>query len=258
MIRLEKGDCLELLGVVESHSVDLVVMDPPYDFRRGGSGGAFGEDKRSYHKEYEALLASTGRSKETERLRILSNASKAGGNISGLHAGFDFKVLDGLCRVMKKINLYCWCSKLQLRPLLDYFEDKKCAIEVLTWHKTNPIPTCNNTYLSDTEYCIFAREKGVKLYGTYATKRKYYVTPCNVTDKKLFHHPTIKPLDIIKNLIINSSKEGEIVLDPFMGSGTTGCAAKELGRDFIGFELDNRYFEIAKKRVDEHPDKEAK
>lgn len=127
---------------------------------------------------------------------------------------------------------------------------KNYSIDLLTWHKTNPTPTCNNTYLSDTEYCIFAREKGVKLYGTYHTKKKYYITPINKNDKKLYNHPTIKPLEIIQNLIINSSTEGDIVLDPFLGSGTTAVASKMLNRQYIGFEINKDYFEIAQKRID--------
>lgn len=107
----------------------------------------------------------------------------------------------------------------------------------------------NNTYANDTEYCIMAREKGTKLYGTFETKRKYYVSSINNEDKKYFSHPTIKPLEIIKNLIINSSLENDIVLDCFMGSGTTAVAAKELNRHFIGFEIDPDYYKIAVDRV---------
>ena len=93
---------------------------------------------------------------------------------------------------------------------------------------------------------------GVRVYGSYETKRKYYVTPINKKDKDLWKHPTIKPLHIIKNLIINSSLEGDTVLDCFMGSGTTGVACKELGRNFIGIEIDKNYFEIAEKRINEN------
>ena len=227
------GDCLELLKHIPSNSIDLIITDPPYEIVAGGAGGAFGADKRDYHKAYAVL--------DCEK-------HTPGGIIC---SGFDFAVLDELCRVMKKVNIYIWCSKLQVRKLLDYFEDRGCATDILTWHKTNPTPTCNNTYLSDTEYLIFARDKGVKVYGTYHTKRKYYVTPTNKADKVKYGHPTIKPLHIIQNLVINSSLEGDTVLDPFMGSGTTGVAALNTGRNFIGIELDETYYEIASKRLSE-------
>ena len=249
-MKLFNGDCLEILKDVPDNSVDLVIIDPPYEFDKGGGGGCFGSKKRNYHKEYTSLYKETGSTKETERLRICSNIDRHRQNLSFVSKGFDFKVLDELLRIMKKINIYIWCSKSQIKKILDYFEDKNCNIDVITWHKTNPIPTCNNTYLNDTEYCLFIREKGVKLYGTYHTKKKYYVTPTNVQDKKLYKHPTIKPLDIIENFIINSSLENDTVLDCFMGSGTTGVACKKLNRKFIGVELDNTYFNIAKKRIE--------
>ena len=75
------------------------------------------------------------------------------------------------------------------------------------------------------------------------------MTPTNKKDKDLYKHPTIKPLEIIKNFVINSSNENDNVLDCFMGSGTTGVACKELNRNFYGVELDKEYFEIARERI---------
>jgi len=242
MLDLRLGDCLEVLKTIPDNSVDLIVTDPPYEFGTGGGAGAFGIRNQKYHEEYLALFHQAGKTRETERLRIKSNAVKNGENTRLISSGFDFKILDEAERIMKAWNIYVWCSKAQLRKLLVYFEDKGCAIDVLTWHKTNPIPTCNNTYLSDTEYCVFARGKGVKVYGSVETKHKYYVTPANVADKKIWKHPTIKPLHIIENLIINSSQEGETVMDMFMGSGTTGVACRKLKRNFIGIEIDEKYF----------------
>lgn len=107
----------------------------------------------------------------------------------------------------------------------------------------------NNTYANDTEYCVMAREKGSKLYGDFNSKRKYYITSLNQQDKKEYYHPTIKPLEFVKNHIINSTKEGDIVLDCFIGSGTTAVACKELGRNFIGFESNPIYYQIAIDRL---------
>ena len=232
-INLQCGDCLELLKKIPDNTIDLVITDPPYEIVAGGAGGAFGADKRNYHNQYAVLDNETH-----QKNGIICN-------------GFDLVILDELCRCMKKINIYIWCSKLQVRKLLDYFEDRGCFIDILTWHKTNPTPTCNNTYLSDTEYLIFAREKGVKLYGTYATKKKFYVSPTNKADKKKYGHPTIKPIDITKNIIINSSVEGDTVLDPFMGSGTVGDACVCTNRNFVGFEIEKEYFDTAAKRIEE-------
>lgn len=75
--------------------------------------------------------------------------------------------------------------------------------------------------------------------------------PLNQADKKRYGHPTIKPLEIVQNFIANSSEPGDIVFDPFLGSGTTAIAAVNTGRHYIGFELNPGYFNIACKRLDE-------
>ena len=107
----------------------------------------------------------------------------------------------------------------------------------------------NNTYANDTEYLIMARAKGTKLYGDYDSKKKYWITTTNKNDKDNFIHPTIKPLNIIKTLITNSTQEGDIVLDCFCGSGTTCVACKETNRRYIGFEIDKEYYKIANNRL---------
>lgn len=246
-IKLYNGDCYEVLKQISDNSIDLVVIDPPYEFYKGGGGGAFGSKKRKYHKQYLDLYHETN----NESDRINANKVRNREELRSISYGFDLSLLDILQDKMVKTNIYIWCSKAQVGKIINYYENKSFAVDILTWHKTNPTPTCNNTYLSDTEYCIFAREKGVKVYGSYHTKRKFYVSKANVEDKKKWLHPTIKPLNIIENIIINSSLEEQTVLDCFMGSGTTGVACKHLNRNFIGIELDEKYFDIAKKRIEE-------
>jgi len=214
-------DCLIGMNRIPDRSVDLIVMDPPYSFQSTEGAGAYGKS-RPYYKELKTLAE-----------------------------GITNEFLDALLSKMKAVNIYIWCNKAQLRQYFDYFEDRGCFTELLTWHKTNPIPTCCNKYLSDTEYLFFAKDSGVKIYGSYETKRKFYVSSLNTADKDRYGHPTIKPLNIIKNLIINSSKEGDVVLDPFIGSGTTAVASKMLGRHYIGFEIEPAYYEIAVKRLAE-------
>jgi len=224
---IKQGDCLELMKEIPDGSIDFVLIDPPYEkvskkLKEGTDtyGGAFGR-RKSLHE------------------------------ISTLSEGITTEILDELVRIMKKINICIWCNKTQLRQYINYFEDRKCVTDLLTWHKTNPVPTCNNTYLSDTEYLLFFREKGVSMYGSYATKKKFYVTTTNKADKTKYGHPTIKPLDITENLILNHTKEGDVVLDCYMGSGTTAVASINTGRHYIGFELEPKYLEIAQKRIEE-------
>ena len=159
-------------------------------------------------------------------------------------------ILNELVRVMKKINIYIWCNKEQILDYLQFFvKDRGCNFEIIIWSKTNPPPFLGGHYLKDKEYCLYFWEKGVKVHPTYETGRTVYTTQLNVLDKKEFFHPTIKDLNIIENLIFNSSNEGDLVLDVFLGSGTTCVAAKHLNRKYLGFEIDEHYFEIAKNRL---------
>ena len=213
-------DCMEGLKLLNDNSIDLVIIDPPY-------------------------LLNLNRVKHTKKFNKYAN------DLLKLKDGFDLKVLDLLIQKMKKINIYIYCSKRQVRDILNYFSDKNCNHEILTWHKQNPSPLTNNNYLPDTEYILFFREKGVKLYGNYHTKRKYYISGTNQVDKKKYKHPTIKPLQLIEYHILNSSNEGDVVLDCYAGSGTTLVGAINKNRKYIGFEIDKDYYEIAKRRIEE-------
>ena len=133
--------------------------------------------------------------------------------------------------------------------LIEYFVLKnECLMDIISWHKINAMPLCGGTYMPDTEYCLYFK-KNRKLNTTYDTAKTHYELPINIEDKKKYNHPTIKPLNIIKNFINNSSNENDIVLDCFCGSGTTCVAAKETGRRFIGMEINPKYYKIAVDRL---------
>lgn len=211
-------DCVKAMKDLDDGSVDLIVTDPPYEFSHLG-GGCFGNQHREYH-----------------------------GELKDITSGIKNDVLEEMLRVMKRPNAYIWCNKAQIRQYLDFFEDAGCTSDILMWHKSNPIPLGNNTYLPDTEYCLYFR-KGATLYGDYHTKSKYWITPVNKEDKERYGHPTIKPLDIIETLVRNSSLEGDLILDPYMGSGTTGVACVKNGRRFIGYDIEQTYVDTANERM---------
>ena len=217
------GDAYELIKQLPDKSVDLIITDPPYHFVGGGKMTGIFKDRGKRH--FDAL------------------------ENKGLTNNYDMIIFEDLLRVMKKINLYVWCNKEQLYQYLDFFKDKNTLFEMLIWNKTNPMPLINNQYLPDKEYCLFFRERGVRLEGSYETKATVWQEKGNVEDKKDYGHPTIKPLHMIKQLIINSSNENDVILDPFIGSGTTAVACKELGRQYIGFEIDQEYHKIATDRL---------
>lgn len=151
---------------------------------------------------------------------------------------------------MKKINLFIWCSKMQFFDIAnEVLKYGDYNYEILVWKKSNPTPATNNVWLPDLEYCLYFREKGVKLNDGYDYKSKGYVSPLNKSDKDLYNHPTIKPLDLVKRHLQHTTQPNDIVADFFLGSGTTCVAAKELERQYIGFEIDKEYYKIAKDRL---------
>lgn len=220
------GNSYEIIKDIPDKSVNLIVIDPPYDMTSGGNG-----------KKEMAL-------RFKERYRELED--------NGLNVGMDLSFLKELERVCKYIYIYIWCNKTLLFKLINYYYDRKdINLDLITWGKTNPMPLSNNHFLNDTEYCLCIHEKGVgwNVNAGALVKKKCYMLPVNKEDKDLYGHPTIKPIEIIKNFILNSSDENDIVLDCFMGSGTTCVACKELGRRYIGIEINEKYYEIAKDRL---------
>ena len=213
------GDCYELIKAIPDHSVDLIYTDIPYEFHSGGGG-----------------------------LRVKRAATYS--EVEKMNQGIDYAILDEFVRVMKKIYIYIWCSKDQMLPIMDYFINKKgCLFLPKVWCKTNPTPFTNNTFLSDLEYCLVFREKGTKLNDGIKLKSRYYISAKNVLDKADYHHPCCKPLELVERDILHSSQPGDLILDPFAGSGTTCLAAKHLGRSYIGFEVDPTFHKIAVDRL---------
>lgn len=251
---IQLGDCYELIKNIPDKSIDCVYVDVPYLYNQGGSGSSeLGERTAKKRLELMGLTQNYLQEKNKTRgeaLRIAKNVKKANIDITSIEDGFDYKIFDDLCRVMKKINIFIWCSKLQLLDIMKYFIDEKdCYFELIVWCKTNPTPTTNNSWLPDLEYCLYFREKGVFLNDGYELKSKWYESPINKNDKDLYNHPTIKPLELVKRHLKHTTQPNDIVLDCFCGSGTTCLAAKETGRRYIGMEIDKDYHKIAINRI---------
>ena len=219
------ADCYVAIKKILDKSVDLIVTDPPYEIHNTKAGG-----NSNFAKSIQVM------NDELEK--------------NGITQGIDEAILKECIRVLKKINLYVWCNKLQVPKYLDFFVGKhKCSFEIIVWRKTNAMPTFNNKYLTDKEYCLYFRQGAYCNPPNYESAKTVYDLPINVKDKAKFEHATIKPLEIITNLVKNSSKPNDIVLDPFMGSGTTAVACKNLGRQFIGFEVNPKWHKIACDRL---------
>lgn len=218
---IQLGDCYELIKNIPDKSIDLIVTDPPYELETEGS----------------------------KKNNISKTFANCNNQIKNISEGINLEILDEYMRIMKKPNIYIWCNKKQILEYLKYFVEKyNCSFEIMTWCKTNPTPLCGGNYLIDKEFCLYFR-KGVKLNTTFETAFTYWISSKNKSDKDNFEHPTIKPINVIKMLIENSSNENDLVLDTFVGSGTTCVAAKETGRRYIGIEIDPEYHKIAVNRL---------
>ena len=147
------------------------------------------------------------------------------------------------------MNCVIFGTERMMNKLMNFCEEKGYTYTLTVWHKTNPTPLCNNRYLNSIEFAIHIRERGVKIYGDYHSKSKVYTSTVNKQDKERYGHPTIKPIELIEKYIKNHSVEKDVVLDPFVGSGTTGVACVNTNRNFIGIEIDKEYFDIAENRI---------
>jgi site-specific DNA-methyltransferase (adenine-specific) len=196
------------------------VTDPPYELSEAGPGAShFGMSLSKFD-------------------------SQGYKNIVG---GVDYVALhEGLDRICKPFNLFCFCSNKQISKLMGLNEVASRAVTLLVWHKTNAAPFANGVWRGDLEYIVHVRGVGAVFEGGAIEKKKCSEHPI-VQDSA---HPTVKPQAIIQKYIRIGSKENQTILDPFMGSGTTGVACMELDRKFIGIELDEKYFDIACKRID--------
>jgi len=219
--RIYNMDCLEGMKLIPDKSIDLVVTDPPYKFEN--KGGGFYADNKSTKREYLDNLRTI---KCTEFEPIL--------------------FLETLKPKMKKFYGYFFCNKSLIEDYIKFARDNKYNFDVLVMAKSNPIPSYNNHHLSDLEYIVMIRER-----GSYFSKhkkiddyRKFFITSCH---KGI--HPAEKPVSLIERYIRVSSRKGDTVLDPFMGSGTTAVACIKTNRKYIGFEISEEYCKIAEKRI---------
>lgn len=151
-------------------------------------------------------------------------------------AGFDMSILDAFD------NWFCFCAKEQLIELLQKASKNRWML--VNWNKPNPTPLSNGNYLPDTEYIVHSFQPK-RCFGSYREKSRYIEYPAQQHNL----HPNEKPIPVISKLIALGTQTGETILDPFAGSGTTGRAAKDLGRKCTLIEREERYCEIAARRM---------
>jgi site-specific DNA-methyltransferase (adenine-specific) len=231
-IKLYKGDALEILKQLESKSVNLIFADPPYNLSGENhltcKSGKIAKCDKGYWDQIEDLHE-FNRKWIKECIRILKDDGTIW--ISGtLHNHPSIGV------ILKELNLW--------------------IINDIIWFKPNSPPLIAKNRLVPSTELIWVASKSKKYFFNYdvAVKlnkgkqmKNLWVIPA---ERHKTPHPTEKPEKLLERIILIGSKEGDIVLDPFMGSGTTGVVAKRLNRNFIGIEIDENYFELARKRIE--------
>ena len=265
-----KGDAYEMIKEIPDKSIDLIYTDIPYLIAHHGYCGNSPLGQRLEKREDELKGRKEQVQKRIDELKQKMENATTTEEYEKWHCqhsnllnklnlitdqditnGIDYKILDEFVRIQPYIYIYIWCSKEQIYDLLKFFVGKHhCNFNLLVWCKTNSVPATNDTWLPNIEHCLVFKQKGAPRYNDgYELKSKWYVSSTNKDDKEKYNHPTIKPLELVKRHILHSTKENDIVFDPFMGSGTTCLAAKQLNRRYIGFEINDKYFNIAKDRL---------
>lgn len=226
MNRLYNGNCIEIFKEIPDKSIDLIVTDPPYKLTSRGSSGTMG----GYWK-----------------------GSKAKKGIVFDNNNIEFNdYFYELYRVLKDDSiLYIMCNNKNLRELLNRGDQAGFKfVKNIIWEKGNKI--CGKYYMGCYEYIALFRKGKDKPINNCSTPDILKIPIKKLKDENNNNlHDTEKPVELMKILIENSSNENDTILDPFMGIGSTGVACKNTNRNFIGIELDEKYYNIAKERIGE-------
>lgn len=214
MYKLYNGDCLEIMDklIKEGIKVDMVLTDIPY-----------GEVNRAKESGLRKLKKGNADVETFELSELLPR-------------------IENICNG----SIYIFCGIEQVSEIRKFFREKDMLTRLCIWEKNNPSPiNCQHHWMSSIECCVYAKKKG----ATFNEHYKSCVWRNPVGRSKI--HPTEKPLKLFTYLVETSSNEGDTILDCCLGSGTTGVACVNTNRKFIGIELDNNYFDIASKRIEE-------
>lgn len=230
--KLYFGDNLEVMDELPAYSIDLIVTDPPYNFTKSRC-------TKMYKETSKKLMSKSGLydyEDESGECRI-----KAGFTQEDI-----YKWLNMTLRLMKKMNAYIFCSEVQVSTYATWAEDHGFKFAILVWEKPLTIIS-KSRYSQNAEFIVRIYDDGTAL--NKLEDNELYNRVLHVPVVKQKQHPTQKPVGLISRLIRLSSKVGDVVLDPFIGSGTTAIAALRLERKYIGIENNERFFRIAESRL---------
>ncbi|MEN9558412.1 MAG: Modification methylase DpnIIB [Candidatus Parcubacteria bacterium] len=251
--QIYNGDCIDImLTEIDKGSVNLIFADPPYNLSGKGlqwKGNTTGGDWFMVNEAWDRMSAPEYMQFTRKWIGAAHQTLKDGGSI------------------------YIACSYHNIAEVMIVLKQLDFKINnVITWQKTNAMPNMTRrVFAHSTEFVVWAvKGKGwvfnhdalkelnpdKQLDGSPKALRDVWPLPL-VQGKERIRgkdnraiHPTQKPEELLKRIIVASSNKGDVVLDPFLGSGTTTYMAKKLGRKWIGIEKEAKYVEVAKKRME--------
>lgn len=248
MSEIKCGDMLEIIKEYPDEYFDLVCSDVPYRICTGGSrldtvsnmtGGILRKVAKNDPLKSK-WVKQEGNNIDNETL------IKSGKLFLNNDINFS-EWLPEVYRVLKSgSHCYLMVNSRNLKDL--QIEAEKVGFKfqnLLVWVKNNATP--NKWYMQQAEFILMLR-KGREKYINFMGTSNIFSYP-NIIGNK--YHPTEKPVELMEDLIVNSTNEGDIVLDPFMGSGTTCVAAKRINRKYVGIEIEQKYFDIAEQRLNQ-------
>lgn len=233
---LINSDCLSAMKKIKQHSVDLILTDPPYNL------GIFMKERATNLK------------------RMRENFFAAAGWDNMSYKDWK-KSMDSFFRYSSKLiksggSMIVFMSIIKVETIISIAEKYGFYYKTTgIWHKKNPMPRNKDLqFINSNECWVYFTYK--KHTGTFNNNGKVIhdfieTGLTSFTEKKFGKHPTQKPVPLMEWFIKILTNEGDLVLDPFMGSGSSGVASKLLERNFIGIEINPRYFSIAAKRMEE-------
>lgn len=225
--KIECGDAFELMKEIQDNSIDLILTDPPYNLSPYSTGNI----KISWRSDLNNDLA------EWDKVEFEPKSCVN-----------EFK------RILKPIgNIFAFTSYNLLGKWHEAFDKEFYTFQFMVWHKTNPAPKIFKAgFLNSCELIICCWNKKHTWNFTKQNEMHNFIESPICMGKERWQnpkHPTQKPLKLLRHIIKLSTNPGDVVFDPFMGVGSTGVAALELKRKFIGFELEQEYFNASKKRL---------
>lgn len=245
---IRQGDSLELLKKIDSESVDFVFADPPYHLSNGGlsvkSGKAVSVDKGNWDKSSgldEDFSFHKKWLKEVKRILKPNGTMMVSGTYHSIYrCGFAIELLE--FRILNEIVWY----KPNAAPNLTG-RNFAASHETIIWASKSSSSKHLYNYLEMKELSVpkdFIKNPGKQMRDVWAIS----TTP--KSEKSFGVHPTQKPLALLNRIILAATKPGDLVVDPFSGSGTTGVAAVLNGRNFIGLEIDPNFVKLSEHRIE--------